>query len=60
MATELLVQLRRPHYVAGVIVQDGTVVKSAPICAWMVGRWLGEVQVWVMSKGGELELVSDG
>jgi hypothetical protein len=39
------------HYACfGIVANDGTVVESAPIAAWMRGKTLQEIRPWVLSK----------
>lgn len=40
-----LVRVEAPHFVAGLIAQDGVVIKAAPILGWAVGKrttWVAE------------------
>lgn len=41
----MLVQVRAPHFTAGIILENGKVVEAAPILRWTLGKtheWLRE------------------
>lgn len=50
-----LFQLQLHNITAGVVTDEaGKIVKSAPICRWMLGKDVGFCAAWVRAKGGEL------
>ena len=48
-----LVRVVAPHYVAGYVVENGRVVKAAPILAWAVGKSYSDVGRYLENKGYE-------
>lgn len=55
-----LYQVATSSYVAGIMVQDGRVVKAAPILRWAIGRTLEELRGRVGKQGGTVVVVSTG
>jgi hypothetical protein len=53
-----LYQITLSYACAGVIIRKGRVVEAAPILAWMVGRTVATVRLWVMKKRGQMKLIS--
>jgi type IV secretory pathway protease TraF len=46
-----LVRIEAPHFVAGIVAEDGRVARTAPILRYMLG-WDGQrVAAYVRSKG---------
>ena len=58
MVSEMLIQVTLPYYTAGIVVVDGKVTDTAPICRWMVDMDVDRAMTWVRKRGGSAELVS--
>jgi hypothetical protein len=55
----MLVQVRSPHFTAGMVVTDGVVTEAAPILKWAIGKprhWLRDV---FKSKGWTAVVVEE-
>lgn len=55
----MLVRITAPHYCAGLVVQDGVVVESAPILNWTMGKPFREVLIYMRRKGYKVEAKKD-
>ena len=49
-----LYQITSSYFVAGLIVKDDKVIKSAPIIKWMIGRNLKYIETYCLSKHWKL------
>lgn len=48
------------HYATfGLMTRNGTVVKTAPIGKWMIGKSIDSVHSWVSGKRGKIVLLED-
>lgn len=47
----MLIRIEAPHFVAGVIIKDGLVVRAAPIVKYMRGWTTTRVTSYAASKG---------
>jgi hypothetical protein len=45
------------YFCAGLLSEDGIVIKAAPILKWTLGKNIEDVQKWVKSKRGLMILV---
>ena len=52
---ERMIRIDAPHFVAGVLIEDGKVTKAAPILAWMIGKPEGYVEFYCRRKGWLLD-----
>ena len=53
----ILVRVVAPHFVAGVAIQDGVVVKAAPIMRYAIG-WTGvRLRTYIKRKGWTASIV---
>lgn len=43
---------------AGVVAEDGRVVRAAPVFGWAVDKTMKQFSAWVARKGGQVERVS--
>jgi len=48
-------RIMAPHFVAGVTVRDGVIVRAAPILAWTRGKELRRLLNYASSKGWVVE-----
>lgn len=51
----VLYQAITPRFVAGIEVENGVVVRAAPILKWAVGKRLDMVERWVAKTGGKVK-----
>jgi hypothetical protein len=55
--TEILAQVRAPHFTAGIVLWDGRVVEAAPIVGFMK-RWSRDrVRAYCAGKGWKVSVV---
>lgn len=54
-----LVQIKAPHFTAGLIAVDHVVENAAPILSYMVGWDSKRVAAYVKEKGWEFEVLSE-
>lgn len=54
-----LYQVSTSYFVAGVIVDQGKVVRAAPILGWSVGKPTRQLAAWVKKKKGTVVFVSE-
>jgi hypothetical protein len=47
----MLIAVNAPHFYAGVIVEDGVVVRAAPILKWCVGWQRDRLALYFKRKG---------
>lgn len=59
MIGDHLVRIEAPHFVAGVVFQDGSVRHCAPILRYMKGWSKGRVFAYASRKGWKAELLED-
>ena len=50
-------QVTTSYFCCGIIVQDGKVLRAAPIMKWAVEKDFDFVKYWVVKKGGTIELL---
>ena len=55
---EELYQIILTYVCANIIIQNGIVIKTAPIFNWMMGKNLIEVQFWVYNKNGVINKIT--
>lgn len=53
-APRALIRVEMARFVAGVEVEDGRVVRAAPILRWAVGKPAGMLTRWVVAQGGKV------
>lgn len=56
---ERLYNVFLPYACFGIVVQGETIVKSAPIAKWAVGKPFMKYAEWVARKGGKLVRVDE-
>lgn len=54
-----LYQVDANHYVAGLVVDRGRIVKAAPILRWTVGRDINRVHTYLTKRGYRVDLVQE-
>jgi len=54
----MLYQIQLPYATAGIEVEDGIVTVTAPIFAWMKGKYFWQVESWVRTKNGTLQSIA--
>lgn len=54
---EVIVRVVAPHFVAGLVLENGRVVKAAPILRWAVGRTLPAIEQYCYRRQWILERV---
>ena len=54
-----LYQVTTRYFVAGVIVDQGKVIRAAPILGWAIGKPTRQLAEWVKRKWGTVVLVSE-
>jgi hypothetical protein len=54
----LLFQVTAPHFVAGLVVDAGRVVRAAPILAWTVGKTRDHLRPYFRRKRWEVKYVA--
>lgn len=52
----MLLRIEAPHFVAGLVVEEGRVKSAAPILRYMVGWTRSRVAFYCHSKGWRIEL----
>ena len=55
----ILLRITAPHFVAGVVIEDGRVVRAAPIVKYMMAWQTWKVRRYVERKGWAAESVED-
>jgi hypothetical protein len=55
----VLVRVEAPHFVAGLLVDDGVCFAAAPILGWCVGKTDYELRTFFSSKGWKATIVRD-
>ena len=53
-----LYQIKLSYACAGIIVQNNTVIRTAPIFSWMTGKNLNQIKTWVYNKKGTIYKIS--
>jgi len=54
----MLLQITAPHFVAGLVIEEGSVKRVAPIIKYMRGYTIEKVRKYCERKGWTLTLVS--
>jgi len=54
---EILVRIVAPHFVAGLILRDGKVIRAAPILKWTVGKQQKWLSQYFKSKGWKATII---
>lgn len=57
--TETLVQVRAPHFTAGLVLRDGKVYHAAPILKWTRGKTRDFLREDFKKRGWEASVVSE-
>lgn len=57
--TETLVQVKAPHFTAGLILRGGRVYAAAPILRWAKGKTRDELRAYFKGKGWTASVVSE-
>lgn len=50
-------QVTLPYATYGIRFEAAVVVEAAPIARWMIGKQYEEIDRWVRSKGGRMEVL---
>ena len=53
----MLIQITMPHFCAASVVEDGRVIKAAPILRWTVGKTVVGVKRYYAKKKARWEIV---
>lgn len=53
-----LIRLTSNYFCAGVVVRNGTIVRTAPILRWMRSKKVGWLRQYAAGRGWRFELVS--
>jgi hypothetical protein len=55
----MLLQLKAPHFTAGLVLANGKVVRAAPICSYMLGWSEARVREYCFRKFWKVLTVSE-
>lgn len=50
-----MIRIDAPHFCAGAIVQNGKIVKSAPIIKWMINKTVAQIMSYCKQKNWSCE-----
>jgi len=56
---EKLFSISTDYFVAGILVKNKVIVKTAPILNWAKGKTLSQLEDWLKTKNGKIQRCND-